>query len=319
MPGPCVELMFSFQIPCGVWFGGTGQGLQQSSKSCAITSLLLGFRSSYPQQSLPCQWLYCTAGSEFWQMFIWYRERNTTQIPVCDCASSSLHRGHSEAEHPLRWVFCSSSGVFKTSSPHCAGSGSANDGREAVRSGGKGTASSRIFCASHDPRKNKRATYLVQEGNALFSTKAACLTFPSVCPQHAEHHWPSWEWGGTHHCWILGRTWHIVTVGLGQPGVFHHLQLCSGILHPSLWLGRKELVVMGGGSKNAHCCADLILNFRLKNAESKLPGSSHGPKPRCGVRWQGVVLSWLLLHFLLSLSTSFMTCQWVQFPISFLS
>lgn len=31
-----------------------------------------------------------------------------------------------------------------------------------------------------------------------------------------------------------GERGTFVTVGLGQPGVFHHLQLCNGILHPSL-------------------------------------------------------------------------------------
>lgn len=76
--------------------------------------------------------------------------------------------------------------------------------------------------------------YLVQEGNALFSRKAACLTFMSVCPsmentsdlhESRQKHITADFWGehGT-----------FVTVGLGQSGAFPHLQLCSGILHPSL-------------------------------------------------------------------------------------
>lgn len=37
-----------------------------------------------------------------------------------------------------------------------------------------------------------------------------------------------------------GERGTFVTVGLGQPRVFHHLQLCSGILHPSCdWVGRS--------------------------------------------------------------------------------
>lgn len=179
---------------------------------------LLWFRSSYPQQSLPCQWLYCTAGSEFWQMFIWYRERNLTQITclwLCiKFPAQRPPRGRAPAQMSVlqqQW------GVQDQLSPLrrlwlCQQwEGSSQEWRL------RNSLLQNFLCLRWPQEK--------QEGY-LFSTGGKCplqhegsmLDLPFCVSQHAEHHWPSWEWGGAHHCWILGRTWHICHCWSGATG-----------------------------------------------------------------------------------------------------
>lgn len=119
------------------------------------------------------------------------RERNPTQIPLCGCPSSPLHRGRREAGHPLRWVFCGSSGVFKASPAILPALALPTVGGKQSGVETKEQPTPEFSVPQMTPGRTRQVLILA----SIFSTGGKCplqkedstLDFPFCVTQHAEH------------------------------------------------------------------------------------------------------------------------------------